>query len=248
MKKQRILFLGSKPIGYHCLEYLISQGEELNFEIVGIMTNSNKRFGEEFDLNEIASKNNISILTDLNNIPQVDIIYSVQYHEILKPEHLAKAQKIAVNLHMAPLPEYRGCNQFTFALLDAKKEFGTTVHVMDCNIDHGDIVAEKRFPIPENCWIQDLYDLTFSNSIDLFKESLPSIVNGTYSRIQQTQLELERGCSLHFRNEINDVKVIDLNWEKEKIERHLRATSMPGFEPPFAMINNQKVYLSTSWH
>ena len=105
-------------------------------------------------------------------MPNVDFIYSVQYHQILKKEDIQKAGIIALNLHMAPLPEYRGCNQFSFALLDNKKEFGTTIHQLDAQIDHGDLLFEKRFPIPENCWIEQLYSLTYDASLLLFKESL----------------------------------------------------------------------------
>ncbi|GAG97315.1 unnamed protein product, partial [marine sediment metagenome] len=38
-----------------------------------------------------------------------DVLFSVQYDKILTKEQISKAKRIAVNLHMAPLPEYRGC-------------------------------------------------------------------------------------------------------------------------------------------
>ena len=65
---------------------------------------------------------------------------------------------------MAPLPEYRGCNQFSFAIVDGKKEFGTTLHKMEEGIDNGDIIAESRFDIPENCFVKELYELTYKTS------------------------------------------------------------------------------------
>jgi methionyl-tRNA formyltransferase len=237
-----LIFLGSKPIGYQCLEFLIASQQELNFRITGILTQGRKEFDNPGDLGTLAETNNIPILKDLTELPDCDILYSVQYHEILKQEHISNARRIAVNLHMAPLPEYRGCNQFSCAIIDDKKEFGTTIHQMDPRIDHGDILFEKRFPIPENCWVDDLYHQTEIASLALFKESLNDLILGNYVPVPQKNFEAERGTSIHYRSEIKTLKHIDLAWPAVKIERHIRATSMPGFEPPYCMIGDQKVH------
>ncbi len=247
MNKQSLIFLGSKPIGYRCLEYLIEQQDQLDLQIVGLLTNDNPTFNPSLSLIKLANQYQIPIIESLDEMPQVDVLYSVQYHEILKPEHIAKANRIALNLHMAPLPEYRGCNQFSFAILDSKKEFGTTIHLMDQGIDHGDILAEKRFEIPSNCWVQDLYTLTESHSLNLFRESLADIMQGNMKVISQQSLVALRGTSIHYRKEMNEIKQIQLDWDEEKISRHIRATFMPGFEPPFTLIDGQKVYFTRTW-
>ena len=247
MEKQSVVFMGSKPIGYHCLDFLIQQAHTMNISIAGILTNDNTRFDAKLSLRQLAKDHEIPIIDSVSNLPNCDFIVSVQYHEILKQTDIDKALKLAVNLHMAPLPEYRGCNQFTFAILDNKKTFGTTLHKMDARIDHGDIIAEKRFDIPDQCWVNQLYQLTYDASLDLFKASIGSIFNHSYTLTPQQVLETDRGTSLHYRTEINDVKVIDLSWEKEKIERHIRATYMPGFEPPYTLLNGDKIYFTTSW-
>jgi methionyl-tRNA formyltransferase len=247
MGKQSIIFLGSKAIGYECLAYLIAESEHLNIHIQGVLCNENSDSTVEFDLKKLAESNEIPVFSTPDEIPETDILYSVQYHKILKSQHIARAKKAALNLHMAPLPEYRGCNQFSFAIIDEKKEFGTTIHQLDERIDHGGILFEKRFPVPENCWIQQLYELTYAASLQLFKETLPGIVSGDYTVTSQQLLEQERGTCLHFRHEINSLKVIDLNWPADKIMRHIRATSMPGFEPPYVLSGDQKIYFSKQW-
>jgi methionyl-tRNA formyltransferase len=244
MLPKTVVFLGSKPIGYECLEWLISQKPILNLDILGIMTKPRKEFGDGHNLEELAQKNGIPIFSSLDSLPECDIIYSVQYHEILKREHIDKAKQIAVNLHMAPLPEYRGSNQFSFAIMEEKAEFGTTVHCMDTGVDNGDILFQKRFPIPENCWVEDLYELTYNASVNLFRQTLGHIVLGKYSRLPQDLLESKYGTSMHYRAEMDYLKQIDLRWDKHKIEKHIRATSMPGFEPPYCIIGGQKVYFS----
>lgn len=245
---KKIIFLGSKPIGYECFSYLLSQRAALNFEITGLLTQPRKEFGSDHDLTELAAINKVSVLSSLDELPECDIIYSVQFHQILKQKHIDKAAQIAVNLHMAPLPEYRGSNQFSYAIIDGRKDFGTTIHAIDTRIDHGDILFQKRFAIPENCWVDELYQLTFNASLSLFKSSLKDIVDENYDELPQHHYEKKFGTSLHFRNEIADLKKISLDWDKEKIERHIRATLMPGFEPPYCIINGEKVYFSRSYN
>lgn len=212
----------------------------------GLLTKYRPEFQEEYELRLLAEEYGIPIFDSLDELPECDILYSVQYHELLQPRHIEQAKTIALNLHMAPLPEYRGCNQFSFAIIDKKEEFGTTLHVMDAKIDHGDIVSEKRFPIPEGCWVNDLYKLSEAASLALFQETLPAILAGTYTRIAQQQLIPQRGTCLHYRNEIQSLRKIDLSWPEEKILRHIRATSMPGFAPPYCQIGQEKIYLRPS--
>ena len=244
MPKKKVVFLGSKPIGYECLAYLISQKDNLNIEITGLLTHARKEFGNAHDLNVLAGEHSIPLLERLAELPECDILYSVQYHEVLKKEHIEKACEAAVNLHMAPLPEYRGANQFSFALLEEKKEFGTTIHKIDHRIDHGDILFQKRFPIPDDCWVHDLYQLTYKASLNLFQQTLAHLVAGNYKPVPQEVLVGKYGTSIHYRKEMAEIKVINLDWQREKIERHIRATFMPGFEPPYCIINGEKVHFS----
>jgi methionyl-tRNA formyltransferase len=239
-----VVFLGSKPIGYQCLQHLLGMQHSLGFEVAGILTQKRAEFDGDNDLTQLAAENSVPVFASLDEMPVCDIIYSVQYHELLKQRHIAKAQEIAVNLHMAPLPEYRGSNQFSLAIIEEKQEFGTTIHRIDTRIDHGDILFEKRFPIPSNCWVKDLYDLTEAASLALFRESLSKIIAADYTLKPQGSLEDIRGTSLHFRREMAAMKAIDLSWDASKISRHIRATAMPGFEPPYTIIGGRKVYFT----
>lgn len=244
MEQKRVIFLGSKPIGYDCFQYLVTQQEQLGIQVTGLLTQNRSEFEGNSDLKQIAEAHHIPLISSLDELPECDILYSVQYHQILKAEHIAKAKQIAVNLHMAPLPEYRGSNQFSYAIIDGKQEFGTTIHEINPKIDNGDILFQTRFAIPEKCWVEELYKLTYEASAALFSDSLEAIVEGRYTRVPQASLVAKYGTSLHYRNEINELKEIDLGWDKEKIERHIRATSMPGFELPYFMIDGKKVHFT----
>jgi len=244
MPKKKIIFLGSKPIGYACFSYLLEKADSLGAEVIGLLTQPRKEFGEGHDLTALAAQQNVPVFGALSEMPECDILYSVQYHQILARQDINKAAQIAVNLHMAPLPEYRGSNQFSFAIIEQKEEFGTTIHCIDTGIDNGDILFQKRFPIPPNCWVEELYDLTYKASVNLFKQTLAHIINGNYKRVAQELLVGKYGTSLHFRSEMKKLKVIDLTWDNEKRDRYIRATSMPGFEPPYCLSKGVKIYFT----
>jgi methionyl-tRNA formyltransferase len=246
-----VLFLGSKPIGYQCLEYLIREGDAMGIRIAGVLSNDNLRFDKAQSVRRLAAEADLRFIEDLEQVvsePPVDFLLSVQYHQILKPRHIAQARRLAINLHMAPLPEYRGCNQFSFAIFDGAKVFGTTLHRLEEGIDSGDILAERRFPLPEGCFVQDLYAMTHEASVVLFKESIGDIFAGRYTLTPQASLVEARGTSLHYRSEISRLKTIDLTHDPQKILRQIRATAMPGFEPPYAVVEGRKIYMIPEQH
>jgi len=103
---------------------------------------------------------------------------------------------------------------------------------------------ERRFPIPENSYSRDLHRRTNEESILLFEECLPLLLQGKYQRIPQQSLIAARGTAIHFRNEIEGLKQIDLSWSLDKIQRYIRATEFPPFAPPYAIINGVKRIVS----
>jgi len=246
----KIAFLGSKEVGYSALEYLIANAIDLNINIVAVLTNDRKISDTDKSILELVSTHQIQVLSHANQLLEletIDFLISIQYHEILLQKHIDSAKKLAINLHMAPVPEYRGCNQFSFAIIDKAKEFGTTLHVLEAGIDSGNILFEKRFPITENETVVSLHKKTTEESIALFENSISDILTGNYSRTPQKSFKNIRPFGFHLRNEINDIKQIDLSWEDEKIDRYIRATYFPPFEPPYAIKNGERIELSLDW-
>ncbi len=108
---KRIIFLGAKQIGYECFKFLADNAKKFDYEVAGLLTNTkSKRYGSGYDLTEIALLYSIAVLENLDSLLlcDYDVLISVQHPELLKLAHIQSAKEIAVNLHMAPLPEYRG--------------------------------------------------------------------------------------------------------------------------------------------
>ncbi len=244
---KRIVFCCTRAIGYRCLEYLLKNQEAFNAEVIGVLTNDEQVLGSNLNIGDLAKEHSVPVIPSLDDylkVPNVDILISVQYHKILKPCHIERASQISVNLHMAPLPEYRGCNQFSFAISNDDGVFGTTFHRLEAGIDSGAILFEKRFPIPEKCFVRDLYELTVEKSYELFVENIDKIIQGDYVPVEQEEYLDKRTTSMHCRKEIHELKQIDPDWDSEKIFRRFRATYMPGFPPPFMIVQGKKILLT----
>lgn len=238
---KNVVMLCSKKIGLECLKILFLKQQSMSFNIVGVLTNER---GEE--IIDFCNANNLRIIHNLEeyrSIRDIDIAISVQYHKILKQKDIDVASELTVNLHMAPVPEYRGCNQFSFAIINDEKYFGTTLHMIDTGVDSGDILFERRFPIPNNIDVETLYNKTFEESITLFDDNLQKIISGDYSPKTQ-EVKINRKQYFYKRKDIENIKKIDLSWSKEKISRYFRATSMPGFDPPYTILNGNKILLT----
>ncbi len=236
--------MGAKQIGFLCFSELLKKHLNNECEIIGVLTRTTPLDSKK-SIQSVCLDHKIKLLSSLDEfleLPHVDITISVQHNEILKKEHISKAKDISVNLHLAPLPEYRGCNQFSFAIIDEAKWFGATIHEINEGIDSGDIIFEERFNISDKkYWVSELYDKTIDKAVGLFSSSIDPLLSGNYQKKPQSEMEDERGTSIHFRKEIDDIKQIDLNWSKNKIEKHIRGTYMKGFSPPYTYINGEKV-------
>ena len=243
-----VIFIGGKEIGYFCLEHLLSNSNKLGIKIIGVLPSDKSISKSNFSFSNLCKEYRVKIFEELDDLLNVDIIISVQFHLILQNRHIEKASQIAVNLHMAPLPEYRGCNQFSFAIIDRAKEFGTSLHKLDASIDGGDLLFERRFEIKDNLFVSDLYKKTFTESKILFVEKIQSIIDGEASPIPQNKLPKERKRGFHLRKEMSQIKQIGSDWSIEKQKRYFRATYFPPFTPPVMVSESGSINLNMDWY
>jgi methionyl-tRNA formyltransferase len=75
---KRVVFLGSKAIGYYCLAYLIQEQQKGKIEIVGVITKANAALDKGLDIQELIEENNLPTLASLEDIPNCDncIVYN----------------------------------------------------------------------------------------------------------------------------------------------------------------------------
>jgi phosphoribosylglycinamide formyltransferase-1 len=77
----------------------------------------------------------------------VDLVVLTGFMRILSPGFVKHYKNRILNIHPALLPSFRGKDAFGQALDYGVKWTGTTIHIVDEDIDHGPIIYQRPVPI-----------------------------------------------------------------------------------------------------
>ena len=224
MNKIRTILMGTSEFASEIFRHL-----DLN--IVSVITAPDKPKGRKNLLTpspvKIWAKNaNLSVLEPIkirdnewiDKIKELnpDLIILCAYGQIIPKEILDIPKYKALNIHPSLLPKYRGASPIHTAILNNDKETGVTLMLMDEQMDHGDIVAQKKIQI-SNINYKELENKLIDLSVKLLKK-LPDYING---KIKPQPQDHEKAvfCKLI---EKEDGK-IDWDNTAEEIERKIRA-------------------------
>ncbi len=189
----RVIVFGYHDIGVVGLQELLDQ----NAHVIAVVTHRDDPsetiwFGS---VAELAAAHGIPVHTpdDPNVSAFVEeirrlrphLIFSFYYRRLLSPAILAIPPLGAMNLHGSLLPKYRGRAPLNWVLVHGETATGVTLHHMDAQADHGDIIAQRVVPIA----VEDTA-LTLSRKLTaaaraLLAEMYPLIVVGRAPRIPQ---------------------------------------------------------------
>lgn len=79
-----------------------------------------------------------------------DLLVSVACPYILKGKLLARPPLGCVNIHHAPLPQYKGMMPTFWQMYHGEKEVGVTIHTMAARVDEGTALLQEQLPVQEN--------------------------------------------------------------------------------------------------
>ena len=254
-----IAFFGSHPLGEACLEHL-ADADELSTDLVVTYPRDHDAWWEgsvherALDLGyPVATIDEEERVLDL----PVDYIISVYYPNILGRELLDHPDVAALNLHQAELPRYRGSNVFSHSIMNAREDghwqHGTTLHVMEPEVDSGAIIDRRFVPITESDTARSLYERTRAASIRLFEAVLPAIATGHVMDMATPQSEFDGKRYFYTKDSLEGEKEIPrdelLGADKETelaIYDKIRALDFPPHEPAWTDFDGRKVYLTAS--
>lgn len=80
----------------------------------------------------------------------VDVVVLAGFMRVLKAPMLEKFPRRIINIHPSLLPKFPGLEAWKQALAADESETGCTVHYVDAQIDHGDIIAQRTVSILPN--------------------------------------------------------------------------------------------------
>ena len=79
-----------------------------------------------------------------------ELVILAGFMRVLKSPMLEAFPRRILNIHPALLPRFPGLEAWKQALAAGEKVTGCTVHYVDEEIDHGDIIAQREVPILPN--------------------------------------------------------------------------------------------------
>ncbi len=196
----KIVFFGTSDIGLPILEDLIA-----NHQVLAVVTSPDKPVGRKQELTptpiaELAKQHKIQILkpkkvrdnpdflselAEIVDSRYIDIFIVVSYGKILPAELLELPPLKTINVHFSVLPKYRGAAPVQFALLKGETTTGTSIFILDAEVDHGPILATKNIAIHDDDTNTTLQTKLAELSSTLLLETLPKYADGTLTPVEQ---------------------------------------------------------------
>lgn len=235
----KILFMGRKQVATRCLQYLLNHRD---IEVVGVLTDSHLTVSSTAALAKSRGLPLFDFETALASIDvgnlSFDMGFSMLYWRKLRGGFLSRPGRGIINFHPAPLPEYKGVGGYNLAILEGLDEWAASAHYVVEEIDEGDIIENRFFPInPEVETVKSLeaqsQDVLFSLFVDTFERVMVSS--------KRLDTKPNTGGRYLSRSQLEEMKRVDP--EKDDVARKVRAFWFPPYDGAFIEVKGQKFTL-----
>jgi methionyl-tRNA formyltransferase len=217
--KQSLVFFGSGPVAEASLKLL-----QRSFEIEAIVT----KFTTLSEMKAIA-----------NNIPVYGVSNKIELDELLKVNKFGSklgllidfgiivSQDVIdyfglgiVNSHFSLLPELRGADPISFAILEGREKTGVSLMLLVQAMDEGPILAQKELALTDTDTSVSLSTKLVQLSYELLLENLPKYSKG---ELKPQEQDIE-GTTPTYTRKLNKADgVLDWNKDALTLEREIRA-------------------------
>ncbi|MEQ4607448.1 methionyl-tRNA formyltransferase [Streptomyces bacillaris] len=227
----RVVMFGYQTWGHRTLQALLDS----EHDVVTVVTHPRSEHAYEKiwsdSVADLAEKHGIPVIIRnrpddelLDRLEEVapDIIVANNWRTWIPPEIYNLPVHGTLNIHDSLLPAYAGFSPLIWALINGEPEVGVTAHLMDEELDAGDIVVQRSVPVGPTDTSTDLFHRTVDLIAPVTTEALGLIASG---QTEFTPQDRSRASFFHKRAE-EDIR-IDWNWPAEDLERLIRAQSAP---------------------
>ena len=224
--------MAQKPIGLEGLNLILSRHPE---QVVGVVTNiqptgwwnSNEIFSvaSEYSIPILGNTSTASELVDFAERVEANELLSVQHPNLISKELRGIVSGRAWNLHLSPLPSYRGWNGPSHAIIENATTYGAALHWISEGFDEGDIAFSKSFAINQSDTAKSVYAQASKCGIDLIRDLMQHIEDGwAIPSFPQKGI-----ASYYTRSDLDPYKSVSASTEKATIARLSRALHFPPF-------------------
>jgi methionyl-tRNA formyltransferase len=151
-----------------------------------------------------------------------DVIVATNWRTWIPPAVFTSSRLGTLNVHDSLLPAYAGFAPLIWALLNGEEEVGVTAHMMDEDLDAGDIVLQRSVPVGPRDTTTDLFRKTLELFGPITVDGLALLATG---HAQLTKQDRSKASFFHKRS-LEDSR-IDWTWPAEDLDRLVRAQADP---------------------
>jgi methionyl-tRNA formyltransferase len=190
-----VLLIGMGPTTLSALESLT-----VRFRVAGLVRATHSRPEGDDQAIERARVLGVPVFSDLSlegveraviqSRPDCTVVSS--YDRILPSRILGRC--LFVNVHYAPLPEYRGRANVNWAIINHEPETAITIHVIAPGLDAGNILYQQRLPIGPDDTVGDLYNKLNNVQRQVLAETVARYISG-YKGEPQDETAATYGCT-----------------------------------------------------
>lgn len=230
-KELQIVFMGTPEFSVPVLQGLID-----NYKVRAVVTQPDRK-GNHGQINispvkKLAQDKAILVLQpekikeDYQEIINLkpDLIVTCAYGQIIPKELIECPRLGCINVHASLLPKLRGGAPIHKAIIEGHSKTGITIMYMNTKMDEGDIINQEEIPILDTDTASLLHDKLSILGKELLLKTLPSIINGTNSRIKQDSSQATYAFTLKKEDE-----KINFNKTARQIYNQIRGlNSWPG--------------------
>ena len=239
VRKTRVAFLGSRPLGKAVLQFLLSQSD---VDVIGMLVRS-RTPGDYWkedprDLDVRIFKDEAEMLPET-----FDLGISVNYWKILKEPVLSHPALGFVNVHHSYNLRLRGRICTTHAIVRARQDnvwhHGSTLHYMANQLDAGQIIASCACPILESDTALTLFQRVEAVSFEMLTEWLPRLW-------RERVIPYDPPSEFHeWKSTAVSDKEVNIESDALEVYDKVRAFDFPPLEAPYTYMEGRKVYLTT---
>ncbi len=151
-----------------------------------------------------------------------DVLVATNWRTLIPAAIFELPRLGTLNVHDSLLPRYAGFAPLNWALINGETEVGVTAHMMDAELDAGDIVLQKAVPVGPRDTAVDLFHATLALFGPITVEALELVESG---RTDWTPQDRSQATFFHKRADADNR--IDWSWPARDIANLVRAQPDP---------------------
>ena len=243
-----LVFAGTSDFSVQCLQFLL----ELGCQIKRVITRPDrphsrglKQTGSPVRL--FSEANKLPLLTPEEFTPsflkpiaeqKCDLAVVCGYGCIVPSAFFDCFSKGAVNVHPSLLPRWRGAAPIERALMAGDKKTGVCLQVMTEQLDAGDIIGQKEFPIEEEETSLEIYQKAIQATGELLQNTLVAYVEGRIQPVPQTG-------EVTFAKKIQKKEGL-IHWERAASQLHNQIRALSCGPQAFTFFKGERIKIYRS--